>query len=40
MQLYPTKDDLPEGVRSKSVVLLGSRLATALTCSPQTKQTH
>ncbi len=40
MRLHPTKNDLPESVRSKAVVLLGSRLADCIDLQTQTKQAH
>lgn len=40
MGLHPTKNDLSEGVRSKAVALLGSRLADCIDLQTQTKQAH
>lgn len=40
MPLHPTKNDLPEEVRTKMVALLNARLADALDLETQTKQAH
>ncbi|MCE9604478.1 MAG: DNA starvation/stationary phase protection protein Dps [Planctomycetia bacterium] len=40
MPLHPTKNDLPEDIRTKAVALLNSRLADALDLESQTKQAH
>ena len=38
--MFPTKNDLPEIVRQKSVDLLQTRLADAIDLTLQTKQAH
>jgi starvation-inducible DNA-binding protein len=38
--MYPTKNDLPEAVRSKVVDLLNARLADAIDLQTQCKQAH
>jgi starvation-inducible DNA-binding protein len=38
--MYPTKNDLSEGVRTKAVELLNARLADAIDLQSQTKQAH
>jgi starvation-inducible DNA-binding protein len=38
--MYPTKNDLPESVRSKVVELLNARLADAIDLQTQCKQAH
>ena len=38
--MYPTKNDVPEGVRTKTVDLLNARLADAIDLQTQTKQAH
>ena len=40
MRLHPTKNDLPESVRSQAIGLLGSRLADCIDLQTQTKQSH
>lgn len=40
MRLHPTKNDLPESVRSPAIGLLGSRLADCIDLQTQTKQAH
>jgi starvation-inducible DNA-binding protein len=40
MRLHPTKNDLPDSVRSKAVALLNSRLADCIDLQTQTKQAH
>lgn len=40
MPLHPTKNDLPEEVRTKMVALLNASLADALDLETQTKQAH
>lgn len=38
--MYPTKNDLPEGIRSKVTELLNARLADAIDLQTQCKQAH
>jgi starvation-inducible DNA-binding protein len=38
--MYPTKNDLPEGLRGKIVDLLNARLADAIDLQTQCKQAH
>jgi starvation-inducible DNA-binding protein len=38
--MYPTKNDLPEAVRSKVIDLLNARLADAIDLQTQCKQAH
>jgi starvation-inducible DNA-binding protein len=38
--MFKTKNDLPEGVRSKSIELLNARLADCIDLQTQTKQAH
>jgi starvation-inducible DNA-binding protein len=38
--MYPTKNDLPEALRSKAVDLLNARLADAIDLQTQCKQAH
>jgi starvation-inducible DNA-binding protein len=38
--MYPTKNDLPEGTRTKVIELLNARLADAIDLQTQTKQAH
>jgi starvation-inducible DNA-binding protein len=38
--MYPTRNDLSEGVRSKAVELLNARLADAIDLQTQSKQAH
>jgi starvation-inducible DNA-binding protein len=38
--MYPTKNDLPEPARQKTVELLNQRLADAIDLQTQTKQAH
>jgi starvation-inducible DNA-binding protein len=40
MRLHPTKNDLPESVRSQVVELLNCRLADCVDLQTQTKQAH
>src|SRR5215469_12555308 len=38
--MFPTKNDLPEAVRTKAITLLNERLADCIDLQTQTKQAH
>jgi starvation-inducible DNA-binding protein len=38
--MFPTKNDLPEAVRTKAIALLNERLADCIDLQTQTKQAH
>ncbi len=40
MRLHPTRNDLPEAVRTKVIALINSRLADCIDLQTQTKQAH